>query len=170
MAQRPDDIDDSSAPLIEHLAELRTRLIWSVLAFVLAAILCYFVWQPVFNFLTHPICGALAKRGQDVTDEELRNAEARIRADYPGDTFQKMLADEYIDRDPRPVMNPCAKAGWSTPNPAAVPTYMAMASGPCASRIRRTLAPISPSAWSHPIRLQRSPSRFSGASRRSGEA
>lgn len=65
MAQRPDEIDDSSAPLIEHLAELRTRLIWAVLAFVVAAILCYFVWQPVFNFLTHPICGALAKRGQE---------------------------------------------------------------------------------------------------------
>jgi len=41
----------------------------------------------------------LAKRGQDVTDEELKNAEARIRADYPGDSFQKMLADEYIDLD-----------------------------------------------------------------------
>lgn len=65
MAQRPDEIDDSSAPLIEHLAELRTRLIWSVLAFVVAAILCYFIWQPVFNFLTQPICGALAKRGQE---------------------------------------------------------------------------------------------------------
>jgi len=65
LAQRPDEIDDSSAPLIEHLAELRTRLIWSVLAFVVAAILCYFIWQPVFNFLTQPICGALAKRGQE---------------------------------------------------------------------------------------------------------
>ena len=30
-----DDIDDSSAPLIEHLAELRTRLIYSVLAFTI---------------------------------------------------------------------------------------------------------------------------------------
>ena len=65
MSKRPDDIEDSSAPLIEHLAELRTRLIWSVAAFAIAAILCYFVWQPVFNVLTHPICGALAKRGQE---------------------------------------------------------------------------------------------------------
>lgn len=65
MSKRPDDIDKSSAPLIEHLAELRSRLIWSVLAFVAAAILCYFVWQPVFNVLTHPICGALARRGQE---------------------------------------------------------------------------------------------------------
>lgn len=65
MSKRPDDIDDSSAPLIEHLAELRSRLIWSVLAFVTAAILCYFIWQPVFNVLTQPICGALARRGQE---------------------------------------------------------------------------------------------------------
>lgn len=64
MSHHPDEIDDSSAPLIEHLAELRTRLIWSCLAFVGAAVLCYFIWQPVFSVLTHPICGALAKRGQ----------------------------------------------------------------------------------------------------------
>jgi len=61
---KSDDIDDSSAPLIEHLAELRTRLIWSVLAFVLAMVLCYFVWNPIFDFLTQPICHALEKRGQ----------------------------------------------------------------------------------------------------------
>ncbi|ARJ68659.1 twin-arginine translocase subunit TatC [Paracoccus contaminans] len=64
MSHKSDEIDESSAPLIEHLAELRTRLIWSCLAFVGAAILCYFIWQPVFSVLTQPICGALAKRGQ----------------------------------------------------------------------------------------------------------
>lgn len=36
-----DDIEDSSAPLIEHLAELRTRLIRSVLAFVVAMIFAF---------------------------------------------------------------------------------------------------------------------------------
>ncbi|MTH65108.1 twin-arginine translocase subunit TatC [Paracoccus shanxieyensis] len=61
---KPDDIDDSSAPLISHLAELRKRLIWSVLAFVIAMVLCYFVWNPIFDFLTQPICYALEKRGQ----------------------------------------------------------------------------------------------------------
>lgn len=61
---RSDDIDDSSAPLIEHLKELRTRLIWAVLAFVIAMILCYFVWNPIFDFLTQPICHALEKRDQ----------------------------------------------------------------------------------------------------------
>ena len=61
---KPDQIDDSSAPLIEHLKELRTRLIWSVLAFVVAMVLCYFIWNPIFDFLTQPICHALEKRNQ----------------------------------------------------------------------------------------------------------
>lgn len=61
---KSDDIDDSSAPLISHLKELRTRLIWSVLAFVVAMVICYFVWNPIFDFLTRPICYALEKRSQ----------------------------------------------------------------------------------------------------------
>ena len=59
-----EEIDDSSAPLIEHLAELRTRLIWSVLAFIVGMVICFFVWNPLFNFLTLPLCDALAARNQ----------------------------------------------------------------------------------------------------------
>ncbi|MFO1176612.1 MAG: twin-arginine translocase subunit TatC [Paracoccaceae bacterium] len=61
---KTDEIDESAAPLIEHLIELRSRIIWSILAFVVAMIACYLVWNPIFNFLTHPICGALEARGQ----------------------------------------------------------------------------------------------------------
>jgi sec-independent protein translocase protein TatC len=60
-----DDIDDSSAPLIEHLAELRNRLIKSVVAFLIGMVICFTVWNPIFNFLTQPICQGLADRGQD---------------------------------------------------------------------------------------------------------
>jgi sec-independent protein translocase protein TatC len=60
-----DEIDDSSAPLIEHLAELRTRIIWSLVAFIIAMVLCYTVWNPIYNFLTQPICHALEERGQE---------------------------------------------------------------------------------------------------------
>lgn len=60
-----DDIDDSSAPLIEHLAELRNRLIKSVVAFLIGMVICFTVWNPIFNFLTQPICQGLAERGQD---------------------------------------------------------------------------------------------------------
>ena len=60
-----DDMDDSSAPLIEHLAELRTRLIHSVIAFLIGMIICFTVATPIFNFLTAPLCAVLADRGQD---------------------------------------------------------------------------------------------------------
>lgn len=59
-----DDIESSSAPLMEHLSELRQRLIWSVSAFLVALILCYTVSDPIFNFLTHPICHAMEARHQ----------------------------------------------------------------------------------------------------------
>ena len=60
-----DEIDDSSAPLIEHLAELRTRLIRSAMAFVVGMVISFVVATPVFNFLTAPLCQVLADRGQD---------------------------------------------------------------------------------------------------------
>ena len=50
-----DDIDDSSAPLIEHLAELRTRLIRSVLAFIVGIVLAFTVAEPILQFLLKPI-------------------------------------------------------------------------------------------------------------------
>ncbi|WP_138469902.1 twin-arginine translocase subunit TatC [Poseidonocella sp. HB161398] len=60
-----DDIDDSSAPLIEHLAELRTRLIRSVLAFVIAMVLCFTVAEQLLDFLVQPIAEILRARGED---------------------------------------------------------------------------------------------------------
>ena len=60
-----DPIEDSSAPLIEHLAELRNRIIKSLLAFVVAMLLSFAVWSPIFNFLTNPLCDALSARGQE---------------------------------------------------------------------------------------------------------
>ncbi|WP_170399418.1 twin-arginine translocase subunit TatC [Ruegeria arenilitoris] len=62
---KTDEIEDSSAPLIEHLAELRTRLIHCVVAFLVGMIICFTVATPLFNFLTNPLCSVLAERGQD---------------------------------------------------------------------------------------------------------
>ncbi|MFA5581860.1 MAG: twin-arginine translocase subunit TatC [Paracoccaceae bacterium] len=60
-----DEIDKSSAPLVEHLAELRTRLIRSLVVFIIAMVACFTVWNPIFNYLTQPICDALGDRGQE---------------------------------------------------------------------------------------------------------
>lgn len=60
-----EDLDDTAAPLIEHLTELRTRLIRSVIAFLIGMIICFTVATPIFNFLTDPLCQVLGERGQD---------------------------------------------------------------------------------------------------------
>jgi sec-independent protein translocase protein TatC len=59
-----EDIDDSSAPLIEHLTELRNRILYSMAAFVVCFLIGYLIWKPIFGFLSHPMCNALAARGQ----------------------------------------------------------------------------------------------------------
>jgi len=58
-----DEIDDTSAPLIEHLAELRTRLIWSVLAFVIGIVVAFAVAEPILQFLLRPIEQSLRDLG-----------------------------------------------------------------------------------------------------------
>ncbi|WP_309666211.1 twin-arginine translocase subunit TatC [Tabrizicola sp.] len=60
-----DQIEDSSAPLIEHLAELRTRILYAMSAFMICFFIGYLIWQPVFNFLARPMCEVLADRGQE---------------------------------------------------------------------------------------------------------
>ncbi|MET4129645.1 twin-arginine translocase subunit TatC [Roseovarius sp. MBR-6] len=63
MSVPEDDIDESSAPLIEHLAELRTRLIRSVMAFVVGIVLAFTVAEPILQFLLGPIEATLREMG-----------------------------------------------------------------------------------------------------------
>jgi sec-independent protein translocase protein TatC len=60
-----DPIEDSAAPLIEHLAELRTRLIRSVLAFVVAMVAMFTVAEPILEFISQPLANVLNARGED---------------------------------------------------------------------------------------------------------
>jgi sec-independent protein translocase protein TatC len=52
-------IEASRAPLLDHLIELRQRLIWSLLAFFVAFFACYFFAEYIYAFLTHPLAAAL---------------------------------------------------------------------------------------------------------------
>ena len=58
------DIDDSTAPLIEHLAELRSRLITCLIAFCIAMVAAFTVAGPIFNFLAAPLTRLLVEHGQ----------------------------------------------------------------------------------------------------------
>lgn len=50
-----EDIDASKAPLMDHLIELRTRLIYSLLAFGATFILCFTVAKEIYDILTLPL-------------------------------------------------------------------------------------------------------------------
>lgn len=56
-----DDIDNSEAPLLEHLIELRRRLLYCVVALVLGFAVCFYFVKPIYGFLVAPLAAA----GQD---------------------------------------------------------------------------------------------------------
>ena len=60
---KTDEIEDTSAPLIEHLAELRTRLIRSVIAFIVGIVVAFAVAEPILQFLVQPIEATLRELG-----------------------------------------------------------------------------------------------------------
>ncbi|WP_338810466.1 twin-arginine translocase subunit TatC [Agrobacterium leguminum] len=65
------DIEDKPQPLIEHLMELRTRLIWALGAFFVAFIACFAVAKHLFNLLVIPYKWAVLWAGLDVTKSSL---------------------------------------------------------------------------------------------------
>lgn len=59
-----DEVEASRAPLLEHLSELRSRLIISLSVLGIASLGCFFVAQPIYDFLLAPFAAkAEALRG-----------------------------------------------------------------------------------------------------------
>ena len=64
MPRDPDDtIDDKPMPLLDHLMELRTRLLWSVGAFAIAFAICYYFSAQIYGFLARPLADILQSQG-----------------------------------------------------------------------------------------------------------
>src|ERR671919_323381 len=49
------DIDDRQMPLLDHLIELRNRLMYSCAALFLGFLVCYFFAQDIYDFLVQPL-------------------------------------------------------------------------------------------------------------------
>jgi sec-independent protein translocase protein TatC len=58
-----DPINDKPMPLLDHLIELRTRLLWSMGAFMLCFFLCYYFSKQIYSFLAQPLADILINRG-----------------------------------------------------------------------------------------------------------
>ena len=52
------EIDQSKAPLLDHLIELRRRLLFSVLALAVCFGVCFYFAKPIFGFLAQPLLAA----------------------------------------------------------------------------------------------------------------
>ncbi len=65
--QRPDliesEIEASRAPLLDHLNELRSRIMKALLAFAVCTIACFFIAGPIFNILVEPFIEAFRTHG-----------------------------------------------------------------------------------------------------------
>jgi sec-independent protein translocase protein TatC len=51
--------EGSRKPLLDHLLELRRRLLWAVLALVAGSTLCWFYVEPIYGFLVKPLADAM---------------------------------------------------------------------------------------------------------------
>ena len=63
MSRTEDEIEDSSAPLIEHLAELRTRLIRATLYFVVGFVVAFIFSGKILDVLLIPIEASMMQLG-----------------------------------------------------------------------------------------------------------
>jgi sec-independent protein translocase protein TatC len=62
-AKRKSKPSPDNMTLGEHLGELRRRVIISVVAYLAAAIVCVFLYQPILDFLLRPLCNVVATSG-----------------------------------------------------------------------------------------------------------
>lgn len=64
MSSDDDKLNDTAAPLMEHLTELRTCLIRAAIAFIVGLFACFFIAEYILNFLAEPIADILRERGE----------------------------------------------------------------------------------------------------------
>ena len=63
MTATTDAPDDKKMPLLDHLIELRQRLLYSVIALLVVFILCFAVAEYIFNYLAQPLADVMLEHG-----------------------------------------------------------------------------------------------------------
>jgi sec-independent protein translocase protein TatC len=60
-----DTYEEAKMPLLEHLIELRRRLVYSGLAIILLFFFCYFFAENIYAFLVQPLANVMDESGRD---------------------------------------------------------------------------------------------------------
>jgi sec-independent protein translocase protein TatC len=63
MAEQDEELEQGKMPLLEHLIELRKRLVYSLLAFFVMFAPAWYFAKPIYNFLAQPLYDAMGAVG-----------------------------------------------------------------------------------------------------------
>jgi sec-independent protein translocase protein TatC len=63
MSDREEELEEGRMPLLDHLVELRKRLMYSILALFVAFFPCWYFSKNIYNFLAQPLADALNNAG-----------------------------------------------------------------------------------------------------------
>jgi len=63
MATVTDAPEDKKMPLLDHLIELRQRLLYSVVALLVVFLVCFYFAQPIFQYLAQPLADVMLEHG-----------------------------------------------------------------------------------------------------------
>jgi sec-independent protein translocase protein TatC len=55
--------EDKKMPLLDHLIELRQRLLYSVVALLVVFVVCFYFAQPIFAYLAQPLADVMLEHG-----------------------------------------------------------------------------------------------------------
>jgi sec-independent protein translocase protein TatC len=58
--EKEDELEAGRMPLLEHLIELRSRLMWCFVSVILSFLVCYQFKERIYDFLAHPLFVAMA--------------------------------------------------------------------------------------------------------------
>ncbi|WP_439814910.1 twin-arginine translocase subunit TatC [Zavarzinia sp. CC-PAN008] len=72
-----DEVEASRAPLLDHLIELRRRLVYIVSAILVAFVICYIFSADIYRFLTHPLFAAM-ESARPVVEGQLAQEPVRM--------------------------------------------------------------------------------------------
>jgi sec-independent protein translocase protein TatC len=83
-----EDIDASKAPLMDHLIELRQRLIYSLISFTVMFLGCFFIAKPIYNILVWPFVNVVgADKAKLIATHFLEQLYTNIRLAMFGAAF-----------------------------------------------------------------------------------
>ncbi len=61
MQQQTEEFEQTRKPLIDHLIELRKRLVWTLAAMLAGTAVCFFFVEEIYGFLVQPLANAMGE-------------------------------------------------------------------------------------------------------------